>query len=87
MLVRTSRNPKNVQTFERSSEKCLNSTGYCYTSFNPATVAAVGWALPTIGETNFQKSPKALTLRRRSPRGLAPRGLVLRLKGVGVLGL
>ncbi|TVQ12055.1 MAG: phospholipid carrier-dependent glycosyltransferase [Leptolyngbya sp. DLM2.Bin27] len=27
------------------------------TSFNPATVAAVGWALPTLRETIFQKSP------------------------------
>ncbi len=29
-------------------------------SFNPATIAAVGWALPTIGKILFQKSPKDL---------------------------
>ncbi len=28
------------------------------TSFNSATIAAVGWALPTIGKLCFQKSPK-----------------------------
>jgi hypothetical protein len=27
------------------------------TSFNAATVAAVGWALPTVGETLFEKLP------------------------------
>jgi hypothetical protein len=28
------------------------------TSFNAATVAAVGWALPTLGETLFEKLPQ-----------------------------